>query len=94
MNNREKRILLRIQFVLGNIPLPVVGGGTKSASIRGCVSYADDMIRVTPDINDILFYLRIGELEEAERILGEIECWIKEKTQQEHIYPAVPVDKV
>ena len=89
MNKRENDLLIRISSVIRDIPLPVNGASTKSATFGGFITYGKDMAVAKPVITSALFHVRIGDFEEAEAELKALEEFIKLRNGQqwEDIFP-------
>ena len=86
MNKREDGLLLRLYSVFHAIPLCHIGSGSQSASISGAVELAKDITVTKEPIEQVLYCIRVGEYEEAERILALIEEYVKLRKSQDWQY--------
>lgn len=82
MKKTEREILHRIRCLNDAIPLPIMGGSTKSAAMTGYVSFAQDMAEMRPHIEQVWSHLHFQEYEEAKVLLSAIEAWIEMRKGQ------------
>lgn len=69
MNLKERNMVYRVYKTLDAVPGAYTGGGTKSVSVLGVATFANDMTRVREHVNKALLVLCDGDpdLSKAER---------------------------
>jgi hypothetical protein len=88
MKKIEREILHRIRCLNDAIPLPVMGGSTKSAAMTGFASFAQDMAEMRPHIEQVWSHLYFQEYEECNVLLSAIEAWIEMRKGQNWELPS------
>jgi hypothetical protein len=63
----ERKMALRIYVALNEVPGAYIGGGTKSTTVRGVVSFGNDMQKLRSMLMDALAVMMDGAIADVDR---------------------------
>lgn len=81
MNKNERKFLIELKELLNKVPFPTIGG-TSSISLKGLVSYQNDMRLFLDSYNKAFYHFICNEVEEAQEYLNKLKEFVAQREKE------------